>query len=431
MKKVIAILLATVSVLSLFACSNKENPAPTEEKKDFSAYAGIVTDTKTWYDELMALPIANENMTEDELRQLCVDWARINSSFTWTPTEDISYTFNLQDSTSEVFLPKGIAYAGMCYNNNIAKGNVWKVLNYYDHETGALDVAAMDGSPMNIISSACARYVQWGWSRVSNSNNLDDMGTFSQYASNIVTVGPYTYAPGKYNFSGGDGTLQIVQENGSDIMCQSYAAMKPADGIYSSSSYHVMMCSAKPVVVTDANGWIDPDQSYLLVCEQDAVGSKTENKNSLQENGVTLRALGSVDNKYTFRQLMDKGYLPFTMKEFIGQDPVEAGDAWVGTQTSRIEDNADITLQDLLKSTAYSNYAICTLALQIRDLEGNVLYNYDTALQSQPNTFSTPLNNIQTPWAEPYANGSNTIHVMIRLANGELKDAVSTVLKLS
>ena len=87
-------------------------------------------------------------------------------------------------------------------------------------------------------------------------------------------------------------------------------------------------------------------------------------------------------------------------------------------------------MQEALKSSVFGNYALCTLALQIKDPEGNVLYNYDTELQSQPTTFSTPLNNLVPDWAEPYANGSNTVHVVVRLANGELKDAFKTVLKL-
>ena len=58
MKKLIALLLALLTVLSLFGCGAKEAEptAAVEQKRDYSAFANIVADPKTWYDELMALP---------------------------------------------------------------------------------------------------------------------------------------------------------------------------------------------------------------------------------------------------------------------------------------------------------------------------------------------------------------------------------------
>ena len=71
MKKIAALLLAILVVLSLCACGS-DTPAPqqtqpTEPGKDYSQFAGIVHDTKTWYDTLMAMPIASPEMTEREL----------------------------------------------------------------------------------------------------------------------------------------------------------------------------------------------------------------------------------------------------------------------------------------------------------------------------------------------------------------------------
>ena len=120
MKKVIALLLCAVLTLGVFAGCNSDQPQvtdptiATEPKKDYSSYAGIVADTQTWYDQLMSLPIANENMTEDELRQLCVDAFRINLTFTWTPTVDVNYSYTLLERTSTYYLPRGIAYSGLC-----------------------------------------------------------------------------------------------------------------------------------------------------------------------------------------------------------------------------------------------------------------------------------------------------------------------------
>ena len=434
MKKLIAMLLAVLTILSMAACNaeqpQEETQAPTEAARDYSEFAGIVADTKTWYEKLMSMPIASQDMTERELRQLCSDAFRMNQTFTWTPTTDISYSFTLLERTSEVFLPKGIAYAGLCYCNNDARGNVWKALEYYDHETGAMDIEAMNGAELSILSSACARGCEWGWSRVSNSHGLETMISYSQHASRVTPVGPYTYAPGRYAFSDGPGTLDIIADNGEDVMLQSYAAAQMADGLYSSSSYHVMMFAEDPVIVYHSDGSIDAEQSYALVHEQDAIGSKTENKNYTQDNGVIMRPLGTADKKYTFRQLLDKGYIPFTLPELIGTDPVEPGEAYLGTAQKRIENGQDISFKELLSNNLNVNYALCTVEIQVKDADGNVVYSFKPSLRTTPMTFTAPLGNDDLLKELPaYVNGTNTIHVYARMANGELIEAVNTILK--
>ena len=435
MKRFFIFIFSVLMVFSLFGCSGNTTPEPTattEPAKDYSMYAGIVHDPKTWYDELMALPIANDSMSEEELRQLCVDAMRINLTFPWTPTQDIIYSFTLLERTSDVYLPANIAYSGLFYCNNNARGNVWKALEYYDHETGAMDIAAMNGQMLSVLSSACARGCEWGWSRVSNSHGLETMGSYSQYNSNIALVGPYTYLPGRYSFSSGNGTKDIIAENGEDVILASYAVMKMADGVYSSSSYHVMMVAEAPVLVYDEDGKLDPEESYALVLEQDAVGSKTEKKNYPQENGVTMRPLGGVDNKYTFRELLDKGYVPFTIKELIGQDPVEAGEAYIGGQNAPIENGADLPLSEVLAKTLFANYAICTVEAQIRDPSGNLLLRHSYDTQSRPSTYHTFLSSSDfEEKAAPFADGKNTIHIYTRLSTGELKEAFCTTLKIS
>ena len=442
MKRIFALILCLLSVFSLFGCGAEEVPETTADtsslvpevqvKPDYSAFANIVADPKGWYDGLMALPIANDSMTEEELRQLCVDAMRYNLTFTWTPTMDISYSFTLLERTSEVYLPYKIAYSGLFYCNNNARGNVWKALYYYDTETGTLDIAAMNGQLLSVMSSACARGCEWGWSRVSNSHGLENMASYNQYNSNIVLVGTYNYQLGKHSFASGSGTKDIIALNGDPVMLESYSMMKMADGVYSSSSYHVMMISQNPVIVYDEQGNIDPNESYVLVLEQDAIGSKTENQNILQSNGVTLRQLGGVDNKYTFQDLLDKGYIPFTLKELVGQDPVEDGKAWLGTPDVPIEHGTDLTLSEIFKNSIHTNYALCTMEIRVEDPQGQVLLSRPYDMQSTPMTFRSPTTHHEFEEAAAvYANGSNTVHIYVRLSTGELVDAFSTVLKIA
>ena len=434
MKKIIALLLTLATALTFFGCGAKEAEeptAPTVPPRNYSMYKNIVADPQGWYDELMALPIANENMTEDELRQLCVDAMRMNLTFRWTPTVDITYSFTLLERTSDVYIPAGIAYSGLFYCNNNARGNVWKALQYYDLETGAMDIEAMEGQFLSILSSACARGCEWGWARVANNTGLETMSSYNYHNSNIALVGSYNYGLGKYSFSSGSGTKDLIADCGEDVIIDSYAVMKMADGVYSSSSYHVMMVADAPVIVYDENGKIDPVQSYVLVLEQDAVGSKSDKQDTTQSNGVTIRGLGGVDNKYTFQDLLNKGYVPFTIKELIGEEPVEAGEAYIGRQDAPIENGADMILEDIMTKSLFCNYAICTIEAQVRDANGNVLLQEYYPTQTTPHTFHANLSNSDFEEAAAgLANGTNTVHILVRLSTGELKEAFTTTLKV-
>ena len=439
MKKPISLILSILIALSPTACGTAAPapttiPAATEETKDYSQYAGIVADPKTWYEEFMALPIANDQMTEQELRQLCADAFKANLTFHWTPNAPISYTYTLSGKKSQVELLPGIAYSGLCYATGQSSGHLYKILNYYDLETGVLDIEAMNPSKvMSIVTSACARGAEQGWNRVSGTHGIGNMDSFNQYDANILPVGPYTYAQSDYNYDFGSRTAtnEIIAKNGDDIMYESYAAMKTADGLYSSSSWHVMMCSSDAVVVYTANGQIDPTQSYVLVHEQDAVGTKTEKKDVTQENGVILRQLGTVDNKYTFKTLLSKNYIPFTLKEFVGEDPVEPGDAWLGTETNKLDKTGAMTVNEISQKTLWGNYAVVVMDFQVKNPEGRVLYSWAPDFATLPTTYSITLGGtFDTDLLAAYANGQNTIHIYARLANGELLEAYSGVLKI-
>ncbi len=444
MKKLICLILAVCTVFLMTACAGG-NQQPTTEATEAtpSPYAGIVADTKTWYEEFTSIPVANSSMTTDELRQICVDRFRTNLSFTWTPNQAISYNYDKSaDKKIEISLPTGVAYSGLAYSSNsngvnVANGNVYKMLSYYDKETGVLDIAAMGEKYLHIISSACSHGAMQAWNSVSNSHNLGNMDTYTIFDSDIVLVGPYTYEPYVYDHNFGkpehDATTKILEHNGMQTMFESYAAMLPADGLYSSPSWHVMMCSVAPVVERTADGAIDPGRSYLHVCEQDSYGTQGQAQTSTQSNGIKMQPLGTIDKKYTFMELYEKGYIPFTIKEFIGEDPVEAGEARVGDKASGMENGTDITASEIFQKQAVSNYNICNVVVKVKDSSGNELVSYDPAYMTTPRTGCYALNlaeGFDEAKLSPYANGENTIHICVQLATGELIDAFNTVLKM-
>lgn len=450
-KKLLALLLCLLMTISLLACSG-ETPAdqtqppetttpPTElgpepsEPKDYSRYAGIVEDPKGWYDAFMALPIANDQMTEEELRQLCVDAFVANLTFHWTPTQEIAYTYTLLNKDHEASLPVGNAYAGLMYATGVPKcggGTIWKILPYYDLETGALDTAAMGGNVINYLSSACAYGATQGWNRVSDSHGVGNMADFNIYDANIVPVGPYTYERKDYHndFGSRSASNEIIAKNGEEVMYESYALMKMADGVYSSSSWHVQMIATNPVVVRDADGKVDPEQSYVYIHEQGQTGTKSDKLNVKQENGFDLRPLGTLNKKVTFKKMLETGYIPFTLKEFIGEDPVEPGKAWIGMENTVFENGKDISVSALTTKNLYTNYALCLLEVQVKNPAGETLLTYYPNLHTLPITHEIMLTDPQLPTrVKAYANGKNTIHFYCRLSNGELVEAFNTILK--
>ena len=436
MRKVVCLLI--VSLMLLSGCTqNREQEAEVVVKKDYSEYSGIVADTKSWYEEFKNLPIANENMTEQELRQLCVNAFRLNMSMPWTPNKDIAYNYRLLKNTYDVSLPKGIAYSGMCYATGIegaTYGNAWKMLPFWDPETGTLDIEAMGkDNVLGIISSACSYGAMQGWNRVSNSHGIKEMDSYSMYISNIVPVGPYTYEPYIYNnnFKSREASDQIIAANGANTMYEAYACVQPADGVFSSSAYHVMMISQMPVVVRCPDGTIDAEQSYVHVHEQRSEGTRTENLNYTQDNGKIMRPLGTIDRKYSYKTLLDKGYIPFTIKELIGQDPVEQGKAWLGTQHEAIENGADLTAGYVFSQSLYANYNICSIKVEVKSPNGKVLVSYTPHIATNPKLLRCTLTGgLKKDRVEPYANGENTIHIYAQLSNGELVEAFNTLLKL-
>ena len=431
-KRSIAFILCLTTVVTLIACNaDVAETYPTEEKKDYSEFAGIVADPVTWYEDFQNLPVANADMTTDELRQLAVDAFKADLTFQWTPNESISYTYDLGDAK----LPVGTAYSGLCYCTGIRNatfGNLYKVLNFYDPETGVLDVKSMGDNMLGILSSACAYGAQQGWNRVSNSHGLARMESYNMFDSNIVPVGNYTYAPYiyDYNFATKTASLQIIEHNGEEVIYEAYAQMLFGDGLYSSHWWHVGMCAVNPVVVRKADGSIDHDQSYILTLEQCATGTNHPELAQKQSNGVDIRHLGSVELKHTFKELLEMGYIPFTIKEFLGEEPVEPGEAWLGTETTALENGQDFTVSQLFGKSLFTNYALCNLELTVKTPDGKVLFSYDPMIVTAPWTYQVQLSEVTgLPQLTPYANGKNTISIYAQLANGELVEAYKTILK--
>lgn len=412
MKRIIALLLCLVPLLSLCACSSglkTEEPTAeeisetkTETKPEEQAYPKVHDVlTRAKIDEF---PIANDDMTLEEKRQLCIDFFRFTKKFAWTPSEDYSYV--IESSGRKVTLQKGKVYGSLPYVT-VASGNVYRILDYYDEETGVIDIKKAGADPI-LFGNQCSIGAFWGWSRVCNK--ADYTWTQSMTVANgFLRVGPYTYDDSVKDFSKGTNTTDICADNGKEVMYESYAALAPADGLVQyGTAGHVIMCT-EVNVVRSKSGAIDPEKSYILYIDQHSGW-----KDDKQTNGDPFQRQGGVNSKMTFKRLFNAAYLPFTLPELVGADPVEKSE----TTFSFTEGNT-ITIDQLKNSSVSSNYAISDAYVMILDADGKEV-DYKVVRARRASVKSIGFEKAIFPTTiGKYATDEYSIRVEVQISTGE------------
>ena len=441
MKRVLFFLLAIAALLSAVSCSSAslltaEDPetadAPATEKKTSEPAAAkapekktepyqypVVSDLST-PEKLAALPLANASMTTDELRQLCVDFFNLQLNFCWTGDE--TYNYVITSANVPRALKKGNVHKGLPYVSS-SHGNLYRALEHYDPATGILTVSDFKGNAV-AFGNACSSGAFWGWGRVVNSADLGATEGMVQ-ANGYLPVGPYTYPADMTSYyikndPNAKSTETICKENGEETIYESYAAMKVADGIIfhlgKSKSGHVRMCSEAPVVVRNEDGTINPSKSYAYFTEQ--VSKTSESK---QANGVNLVSVAGYHNKYTFKDLYAKYYIPFTFKELLGTDPVEP------SVTTLDLAGESVTPAQLKGATVTTSYFLSDVYLTVTDDGGQELYR-NSLIVSPIGKRSAALTDLITAELDQYAGKGNTVTVFCQISTGEKPTVLTAAL---
>ena len=222
----------------------------------------------------------------------------------------------------------------------------------------------MDGQEFSLLlGNHCTSGPYWAWARVINSTpNYNNVCMTQHYG--FLPVGDYEYST--IQWTEDTPTKTVCMENGEQRMYEAYALLEPADGIYMFYSLggnsHLRMVSSYPVVVRNADGTINGDESYLLYMDQ---GSTL--KDHIADDGSTVQLQGKIDEKTTFTDLFKKSYIPFTFAEFNGTDPVEKAEV-----TAPMPEQA--TVKDMINCSITSNYPMVYIDFILRDASGNVVY---------------------------------------------------------
>ena len=360
MKRLLALLLC---LLALTGCAvqpaettpstQNDETQPTEPVDDYD-YPEI-KDKLTW-EKINSFPIKTSDMTVEEMRKLCVDFFRFEKSFLWIADRDMKYLYTQSEKIDEI--KKGTVYGGLPYVT-VGSGNVYRLMDYLDEETGVACLEDAKAAPF-LFGNQCSGSAFWAWGRVINS--VDYGYTVGFVTKNgFIKVGPYEYDEKLQRFDEGLSTAKICENNGTQTMYQSYAMLQPADGlVYYTTAGHVMMCASVPhVEYIEGTDQIDGEKSYVTIIEQ-----STKWETGTNESGDTYQFKRSCDRQMTFAKLFSASYIPFTYGEFLGTDPVEE------TECTFSFTGDTITVKELFAGTVTANYGICDIYASVKDSSG-------------------------------------------------------------
>ncbi len=414
MKKLISLLLV---LFLLSGCGNTTLPEETKSTSEPPQVTAPLVKKKavptplTW-DQINAIPIATPDMTEEQLRQIVLDYFRLQLTFQWTPAESFEYTITTYQEPRS--FEAGTVYAGLPYQGSTTSANLYLTMEYYDPETGILGNSEIDGQSLSLLlGNHCTTSPYWAWSRVINSVTQYTNANMTKHYG-FLPVGDYSYD--FLQWSDVMQTKAVCKENGEQKMYEAYALLEPADGIFlyysAGGNSHCRMVSSYPVVVRNSDGSINGDESYLLYMDQ---GSGL--KDYTAADGSVVKLQGKVDTKATFTELFEKSYITFTFGEFLGTDPVEPAQL-------TLELPQTVTPKEMIAGELASNYPIAYIVITLRDTANNTTY-YELIPTGKLNYYSVymgKLLNLDTVHSA-LESGDQTLTVQARVSTGELLTA--------
>ncbi len=225
------------------------------ENTDFGtiSYGTVLTQ-----ESLDAIGIAGSNMSAQELRELCLNYFKLQLSFLWTPAEDVvcypngspslygkymqqyagQETADFDTNTGKALL-EGTIYGGIPYQN-VSTGNIYRWMEYYDESAGVMDL-------LNALVEN-GSYDNGAWmnetheyKRDSNGNLLDKNGDLCSNSDLDPVLADDTFASTLYTVvykKNSDKSLILVEgENG--LLYPQIDTL-----LYNSLRYFASQCSA-------------------------------------------------------------------------------------------------------------------------------------------------------------------------------------------
>ena len=251
----------------------------------------------------------------------------------------------------------GTLHRGVPYNH---KGSGLESAQYLLDENNVIkdwvyDQPSYDGWDM-YMGNDCSTSVQKSWARVSNSISF----TTTRNAAPIHGCGTIAVGDWAWNLEPPSSEIEEFkiyrEKTGEQGMYEAYAQIRMADGIVCQyeGMHHIRMAAADAVVVRDQDGLIDPTYSYLICHEQGAVSRDTNFYTSWK-----------LDHKYTFANLYEEFYVPFTCEEFLTGE--------METPEAKLEGGMG-GKAGLTTGIVKANYFVDSVTMVITDEQGNTFF---------------------------------------------------------
>ncbi len=352
MKRIISLFTATLLLVSFCACAAEKPPSQTlpieTTVKDPSGYV---------VNGVMEYP--NYTFEEDpsimELRFQAVKAFKDLLSIRWSTAVPIKYNKTGPVSEKTFQHAEDVTYAGTIYSN--ANTGLFQFLEFYNFETGRIVYPGEVDEMKETIGASCADAMIWGLTTVCNSITGPYFPATMVYKNGYIPVGSYTYDFEMQSYTLYP-TYKIVEDNGKDVILDSYTKVRPGDMFVSTPDNHGMMVIDIPTVIYKEDGTIDLEKSCVFI--QDQRGGRGAGFYEENEGGEIIQYSGRTKAKFTFKQLLDKSYLPVTTREFMGIDAYEIGTATISNTNCK-------SIEDLLNATVSSNYPLAVVNIIAAD----------------------------------------------------------------
>ena len=438
MKRYFIILLAALLVLSLAAC--QEAPAETTVAPVETTVAPVETTvlptettaaptetTAPVETEAPTEPLTPEEQILQERRDIVEAYMRQQTTILWRCEEDLLYTIasNVEpenaDSSKQIQLVAGRLYMGLPYA--YTSGTVDSFLEYAGKpdENGIYTISdlsweALSGSSkIARLGNDCSAALVLAWSQVGGSVSAQS----TQYMCEdygFLRVGDYESDP-----SDNTPTTSAIARNGMEKMLAAYAQLQKGDGLVcraAASGHAVMVVDVEVVYLED--GSIDTYSSYVTILEQTSTSIKAQtSKEKHPVTGEPIYQICGVDRAFTFRYLIQKGYLPITCKELVDPSPLPEKTI----TDSETAFHKDTILSGVLSSDWYIDAVTVTLtdstgaavqeAMAFATRKGNNAFDMQKFVNDHPTTIRGSI--------DPAALASGNYHctVVCRLTTGD------------
>ena len=399
----------------------------------------------TW-DAINSYPIKTADMTTEEMRDLVVSFMYFTKTYLWTPDQTVDYVRNSGGRVDH--MNQGTIYGGLPYVG-VASGNVYRMMDYIDPDTGLLDMEkalpalstkdTLAMQDLKYFGSQCSISVYWAWGRVMNSAAY--RWTYNTVPNNGFVLLGDMVLPDMDRWTAEYNTTKACQENGEQVTYSNYAAAQKADALVyyietagGDGAGHLMMLYEDAHVVYNEDGTINGEESYLTIIDQ---GQSW--KTGTNDAGDSFSHKGNIAQKKFFKDMYDYGYVAFTFKEYLGTDPIEVtevslvgGDDSVYT-TGIVEETTrefvgtqatdTLTWTELFSSTVVSNYGIADAYIILSDDKGNEIYRHAvrTGVAGNMSLALEETGEMVTTWESRtlFPGRTYNVSIEVQLATGE------------